>query len=65
LLASEKVRKPRLVSQLLKEKRLEEEAEKELAKISSADINYDELVSRVAFSLEGELLQNYRGMYKN
>ena len=65
MLASEKVRKPRLVSQLLKEKRLEEEAEKELAKASSVDVDSSAVVSREAFSLDGELLQNYRGIYLN
>jgi hypothetical protein len=65
LIVSEKARKPRLVSQLLKEKRLEEEAEKELAKASSVDVDSNAVVSREAFSLDGELLQNYRGIYLN
>jgi hypothetical protein len=47
----------------LKEKKLEEEAEMKLSKMSDRDGDYNEVVPRVGFSMEGVPLLNYKGMH--
>lgn len=60
--ASQQIRRPRLVSQLFKEKKLEEETEKKLSKLSNLDTDYNKVVPRVGFPLDEVPLEKYSGI---
>lgn len=49
------------MSQIFKEKKLEEEAEKKLSTLSHLDTDYNKIVPRVGFPIEIVPLEKYSG----